>query len=335
MKSLQKALILPVTLLLTGLGGGCGGRSHANEEGDAGEGAQGIDEKTLKTFAAAAEALKPLHEKKRKPGPHDWLARHKERGQTFKEYIASNPVRPDQTRRHLYVVLLGEFTPEQKKVIQATEKYMGLYFRLPVKSADPLDLSVIPESARRVHPSWGVPQINASYVLDDVLKSRVPKDAVALIAFTSSDLWPGPGWNFVFGMASLRERVGVWSIYRNGDPAESRETFTLCLRRTIKTGTHETGHMLGILHCILYECNMNGSNHREESDRTPLGLCPECVRKIWWACRCDPVRRYRELEALCRELHMVKEAEFYKASRERIESLFPSGEKTPERKKEK
>ena len=39
-----------------------------------------------------------------------------------------------------------------------------------------------------------------------------------MLAITAFDLWPGPGWNFVFGQASLTERVGVWSMARNGDP---------------------------------------------------------------------------------------------------------------------
>ncbi len=91
-----------------------------------------------------------------------------------------------------------------------------------------------------------------------------------MIALTTSDLWPGKGWNFVFGQARLRERVGVWSLYRNGDPDESEGAFRLCLLRTIKTATHETGHMFSLRHCTKYECNMCESNNSEESDRSPM-----------------------------------------------------------------
>ena len=69
---------------------------------------------------------------------------------------------------------------------------------------------------------------------------------LAYLALTASDLWPGQGWNFVFGEASLRQRIGVWSIYRNGDPETD---FQLCLRRTLSTASHETGHILGMAHC--------------------------------------------------------------------------------------
>ena len=124
-------------------------------------------------------------------------------------------------------------------------------------------------------------------------------DAVAVLALTTADLWPGAAWNFVFGQAALRDRVGVWSLYRQGDP---HEDFTTCLRRTLKTAVHETGHMLGIAHCTAYECGMNGSNHRAEADARPMGFCPECEMKVWWACRVDPIGRYQQLAefaALC------------------------------------
>ena len=60
----------------------------------------------------------------------------------------------------------------------------------------------------------------STYVLDDVLLPDRPRDALAYLAVTARDLWPGDGWNFVFGEANLRARFGVLSIYRNGHPAK-------------------------------------------------------------------------------------------------------------------
>jgi archaemetzincin len=278
-------------------------------------------------FLPLIKKLVPIHEKKRPSGPSDWLANHKEKGQTFAQYVGSDPVKPDKKRHTLYILLLGDFQKEQREIVSRTALFLKAYFHIPVKFTDALDLSVIPSEARRRHPSWGVRQINGSYILDEVLKPRVPKDAVALIAFTAHDLWPGPGWNFVFGLASLRERVGVWSIHRFGDPTAGDKAYRLCLLRTLKTGTHETGHMLGIRHCIRYECNMNGSNHLAESDQGPLALCPECVAKVWWACRCDPVKRFRDLEAFCRGHKLKIETDFYKKSGDLIAPLW---KKNPE-----
>ena len=154
----------------------------------------------------------PLHTKLGPPQPRDWLAEHKEPGQSYAQYLRGQPVRVDKRRRVIYVQPLGEFDPAQRKVLDRTAEFLGIYFQLPVKVRDDLSLDVIPAAARREHPTWHVKQILSTYVLDKVLRPRLPADACVYIALTTSDLWPGQGWNFVFGQASLSERVGVWSI---------------------------------------------------------------------------------------------------------------------------
>jgi archaemetzincin len=113
--------------------------------------------------------------------------------------------------------------------------------------------------------------------------------------------------------------VGVWSIYRNGDPDAGREGFRLCLLRTLKTAAHELGHMFSIPHCTLYECGMCGSNSREEADRRPLWLCPECMAKVCWATEADPVERYKKLSEFAREQGLKAEQEFYEQSIKTLE----------------
>ena len=175
-------------------------------------------------------------------------------------------------------------------------------------------MDLIPPEARREHPTWHVPQILTTYVLDKVLRPRLPEDACAYLALTASDLWPGEGWNFVFGQASLSDRVGVWSIHRNGDPSEGDPAFRRCLLRTLKTASHETGHMFSIRHCTLYECNMCGSNHREESDRRPLWLCPHCLAKLCHATGADPVKRFEALAEFSKTQGLKPEQAFYEKS---------------------
>ena len=263
---------------------------------------------------APFERLIRLHEKLPPPAPSDWLANHQESGQTFREYVRNQPVKADRKRRIIYVQPLGPFTPTQRKIVDLTAEYLQIYFDLPVKIQKDLPLDLIPASARRKHPRWGMDQILSTYVLDKVLYPRLPDDAVASIAFTASDLWPGEGWNFVFGQASLSNRVGVWSIYRKGDPDLSDDAFRLCLVRTLKTATHETGHMFSMQHCIFYECNMCGSNHLEESDRHPLWLCPQCLAKLCFATKADPRKRYQRLAAFCKDHGLKQEQEFYQRS---------------------
>ena len=122
----------------------------------------------------------------------------------------------------------------------------------------------------------------------------LPDDAAALIAFTNYDLYPGDTWAFVFGQATFSERVGVWSLYQFARP-DQKTDFNLLLDRTLKIAMHETGHMFSMKHCTKYECLMSGTNHLNETDRRPLDNCPECMAKLAWAMKYDPVERYKRL----------------------------------------
>jgi archaemetzincin len=258
----------------------------------------------------------PQVEKRLRPLAHtlkdsDWLRHHPESGQTFAEYLDAGPVRRSRKLSTIYLCLLGEFSPEQQRVLDITRAYMEIFFQVPVKVHKRVPLKDVPGRARRVHPKWQVPQILTDYVLEDLLQPDRPDDALAYLCFTTSDLWPGAGWNFVFGQASLRQRVGVWSIYRNGDPAQDREAFRLCLRRTLSTASHETGHILTMQHCTAFACTMNGANSLEEGDRTPLHLCPVCLRKMCWNLQVEPGAYLRQLQAVCARYDLEDEADWY------------------------
>ena len=254
--------------------------------------------------------LKPLYKPKEKPGPGDWLAVHKEPGQSFRQYLESSPVLPDKTRNTMYIQALGEFSEKQSAILSKTCEFLALFYNIPVKQKEPLPLSLIPASARRTHPGWGDKQILSTYVLDELLPARMPKDAALYFAFTTSDLWPGGNWNFVFGQASLYERVGVWSLYRFGNPAESKEAEMLCLRRTLGLAIHEAGHSYAMRHCTAYECAMAGSNSLRESDKTPLFFCPECMAKLCWASKVPPLRKYQEMQRFFETAGLKEEAAF-------------------------
>ncbi len=260
------------------------------------------------------QQLLTQHQIKKLPGPYDWMAQHKEPGQTFDQYVSGNVVKPDDKHKYIYITLLGDFDDISKDIVNKTAKYLEVYYSLPVKFTEPVPLSVIPEKAKRVHPKWEVNQILSTYVIDEVLVPLKPEDAFCLIAFTSSDLWPGGGWNFVFGQASMTDRVGIWSIFRNGDPKKSKDEYQLCLARTMKTGAHEIGHMFSLDHCIFFECAMNGSNHRKESDDRPVWLCPVCLRKLIWNLEIDPIKRYKDLADINREYGFIDDAFFFEKS---------------------
>ena len=257
------------------------------------------------------EKLGPIHKPMGEPQPGDWLAQHKEAGQTFKQYIAARPVQPSKERGIIYILPIGDFTPEQKKVVKLTSDYLSIFYSLPVKMMKPLSADKIPPGARRAHPFDGE-QFLSTYILSQVLKPRLPRDGCVILGLTATDLWPGKNWNFVFGQASTRDRVGVWSICRKGDPSLSEEDFRVCLLRTIKTAVHETGHMFSIAHCTAYECLMCGSNSLRESDRRPVTFCPECMAKICWTTQAEHLERMRKLAAFCKAHGFESDHQLYK-----------------------
>jgi archaemetzincin len=261
-----------------------------------------------------AERVRPLHRKKQAPGPSDWLASHREPGQTFEQYRESSPNRPNHDRNVIYLQPLGTLLPEHERAFAAVAQFLSRFYGLDVKKLEPIALTNVPQRAHRVHPSWGERQILTGYLLEDLLLPRRPRDAVALLGLTPSDLYPGEQWNFVFGQASLDERVGVWSVYRYGDPTAGAEEYRQFLRRTLKVAAHETGHMFGMWHCPFYECAMNGSNHLAEMDARPIDLCPECLKKLWWATGVDPIARFRALAEFSESLGFANDARFFRAS---------------------
>jgi archaemetzincin len=262
--------------------------------------------------------LIPFHERQDPPKRGEWLATHQELPQTFVQYRNSDPIVPTSKRYALYVQPLGDFSTSQRRLVSLAAEYMEFHFGLQVKTQADLSLKLIPAKARRTHPTWGNPQILSTFVLEKVLRPRLPRDAAAMIAFTESDLWPGEGWNYLFGQASLDDRVGVWSIYRYGDPDGGDEAFQKCLRRTLKVSVHETGHMFSLQHCTLYQCVMAGSNHLAEADSHPMWLCPECLAKVCWATRLTPEKHYERLAAFCRQHNLAEEQAFFEKSLARL-----------------
>jgi archaemetzincin len=257
------------------------------------------------------DRLRPLALPLAEPEIGDWLAEHREKGQTFRQYLAADSVRRDHNLTTLYLCLLGNFSEPQQWILARTQLYLDLFFDVPVQVRRRVSLAEIPAHAQRVHPDWGDEQVLSSHVLHELLEPDRPDDALAYLAFTAADLWPGEGWNFVFGQAALRKRVGVWSLYRNGDPGEGDPAFRLCLRRTLATATHETCHILTMKHCIAYQCLLNGSNHQEERDGRPLHLCPVCQRKLLWNLQVEPLPYLRQLGQFHRESGLDDEANWY------------------------
>ena len=227
-------------------------------------------EKERADLHAAIKKIEPFFKPMGKPAASDWLASHNEFGQTFDEYFDAGPTRPSKERNKIYVLPLGKFTPRQKEVINVTGRYLEVFYNLPV-STMPERSFIASYPNTRQNKYAKAPQIQTGYILDNVLKPILPTDAAALIAFIADDLYPDETKNYVFGQASLENRVGVWSLFRLADNAD----YNTFLRRALKIAAHETGHMFSMRHCTKYECVMSGTNHLGETDSSPIDACPE------------------------------------------------------------
>jgi len=248
--------------------------------------------KTLQRAFDAADHFEPVPA----PGPSDWLGNHAEPGQTFEQYRRERVNRLDRLRRKLYLQPLGGFPAATSPDLDHLQQFAEAFFTLPVELRPAVDLAGLPITSR-THPITRQRQLLTSDILF-WLQTRLPKNAYCILAITMADLYPADEWNFVFGQASLRKRVGVYSFLRY-DPGFYGETRgdarKLILLRSCKVLAHETGHMFGLQHCVYFRCLMNGSNHLGESDDRPPHLCPVCLRKLHHAMRFDVSARDKRL----------------------------------------
>jgi archaemetzincin len=252
--------------------------------------------------------LDPLHERTGAPRPGEWRADHPEPGQSFDEYLASGPTAPVGGRRSLVVQPLGAIDETRTRILGLVGEALTAHFGLPARLEEPLEIAPPRDARRRVERTT---QLLSGWVLHSVLKPRLPTDAAALLGFTTEDLWPGSGWNFVFGEASLQDRVGVWSLHRYGDPTIDPGAFKETLRRAVKVALHETGHMFSLEHCTRYRCVQAGINSLEEEDRAPMWLCPDCLAKISWVTSTDPRSHLRAMADFCRRAELRLEVAHY------------------------
>ena len=243
----------------------------------------------------------------------DWLDSHKEKGQSFEQFIKTKHVVPTTEKNVIYLQPIGKFDSLQARQIELVRQYLQLFFQLETKVLDNVSNDIIPQKARRIG-DMGQEQFLAGYILNDVLKDEEHDKGVALMAITEMDLYPKPEWNYVFGLASYRDRIAVSSIHRMQKDAD----FNLSLERLLKICSHEIGHMFGLHHCIVANCVMNGTNSMAETDSHFIRLCSLCQRKLNSGFKYDNLKRLKELEKYFKENNLEEGLALMKKDLEKL-----------------
>lgn len=257
-----------------------------------------LHEENIVYFEKIKKNDKPLLES-------DWLQNHKEKGQTLESYIDSKFNVPNSERNIIYLRPIGKFNSFQSKQISLLKEYIAIFYNLKTVVLPPNESSIVPDYYQRFN-GWNQ-QLHAGYIIDSVLIKQIPKNAIALMAISELDIYPKDDWNYVFGLGSYRNKVGVTSIYRFNEEDFNETKFNTGLLRLLKVSTHEIGHMFGLKHCINANCLMNGSNNMEEIDSHPSRLCSLCQQKIHHNLGYNNQKRLKELTAFFKRTKIESE----------------------------
>lgn len=284
--------------------------------------ALGVTKSLPPRLKAALESFEDF-ERTPEPGESDWLTDHPEMPQGYNQFVKSEPNRPDKTRNKLYFQPIGDFPKDESPSLKTLKECAELYFGLEVVFLDPITVKDI-NGKTRVNNYSRKKQLHTDPILN-YLHKNLPKDAYCCLGITMEDLYPGKGWNFVFGIASLTRRIGVYSFARY-DPSfygnkRKKGWKTLVLQRACKVLVHETGHMFGYSHCIYFNCVEAGANHLEESDSQPMHFCPICLRKLYHSKKFDVYERYKKLNAFFKKHDLKKEATWTAKRLKRLEKI--------------
>ena len=221
------------------------------------------------------------------PARGEWRRVVPEPAQSLAAYLQEGPAAGPLT-----LFPLGGVSDRHAELLDRAREYASLFFQTEVRLGSPLPLFEDAHVPQR-------DQYNSSMLLGELAEGG---SGGAGLGITDRDLF-ARGVSYVFGESSAEKRTGVLSIARLGSPDSAAFR-----RRALKLLTHEAGHLFRIAHCRGWRCVMQGANTLEESDRHPMHLCPDDLRKLRWIAGFDVQERYRKLKAFYQAEGWLEEA---------------------------
>lgn len=242
----------------------------------------------------------------------------------------------------IHLVPIGEFSKSCAVDIAILAEYASMFLGIPVEVCDQVDvirsnnkimwketidndLEIEHEIKHRSTEKSEHIQFETECLLDRLYKS-LPKNSICMIGLTMYDLYAASSDLFVAGFASGIRNVAVFSFYRY-DPClefseedwfdveiksnvKAKDRFLILLQRSCKLLVHEICHLLGIGHCVYFDCCMNGSGHLEEDFRQSPHLCPVDLHKLYSLVGFDLLQRYEQLLSFYQKYNMEDETEW-------------------------
>lgn len=229
-----------------------------------------------------------LYESVNIPVKSEWLYEYKERGQTFKVYSGGIISSPSKRINKVYInILNNDDNLIDQEAIDIFSLFINAYYPCLVSEliSKPItfeELGIKPRQSDYV-------QYNAGLTIEK-LKSYIPKDGIFIIGLSSMDIYPREEWGFCYGLADVMSGSAVFSMRRHYDEVDSSNKNEISRRleaiyNTAFTLIHEIGHLLGLKHCIYYNCIIRGLNSSRESYNK--FYCPVCMRKLYWNLKLD------------------------------------------------
>ncbi|XP_066278627.1 archaemetzincin-2-like [Branchiostoma lanceolatum] len=197
-----------------------------------------------------------------------------------------------------------------------------------------LDVRVLPEvpleninCTKRVHDNTNQTQVFVGDLFP-FLQKMCPPDGHSVIGISWTDLYPSEDLNFVLGEASFVQHSAAISfgrfepkLYKDGQRvrecgSEGEDEKAVMLLKLVKSLCHETCHLMGLAHCVFFQCLMNESSSMEQAFKQPMFLCPVCLRKLQKICRFDIRERYLVLREMLLKCCEAVEPQYFADSAE-------------------